>query len=705
MTVPSAAPPRLPQGPFIIPADFNTDRERVFAAPGDFALANRHVTLVVRKRDGWLVDFWRQEATPATSGALAGHSRIDGLWQLHPVLQSGGAQVSVTTGKVSHEGDSIRTETSVSLGAGRVRVITRYRLDEDAPRALITTRFEHLAGGRLAHLSLGDAVKWGNTDYFVDGARQKPTYSGKGHWVGRQGAGGDLMLRTGEPTPMGIGFRSYHNGLSGEVRTVYRTVSIEVGGSAEITRELSYGSIATPESIARTGVLKVTLRDEHGAGLASKLSLSGLLGTLTPHFGNSGGLSGAGRFVWSGTGDFSRRLAPGRYQVWATAGFERDAKSWQVDIRADQTTTLEAQLPRVVSTPGWVSADLHLHQAPSVDADISNAARVISVAAEGVELAGATDHYVVADLGPTIRELERSGRLTTRVLSMMGSEISTVGHLFGHFNLLPMEPGQNVNYTDTTPKQLFAEMRQVAPKGLIQVNHPRMDSIGYFARYRLDPATMRVPAQHQAEYSDDFDLLEVFNGLEMMSQPKLRKGLGDWLKLLGRGHRYAATGNSDSHGLFYLDPGLPRNFIRVPRSTSDTDDLSVTQEEVIDSLRRGRVVVTSGPMLEVSVDGHGPGDTVKLASKQAALRIRVQAAPWIDVTQIEVLLGPEGRRVRFIPVTERGKVVRYDQTIDLAVSASTFVVVLVTGTKALPHTHTPGTRPIAFSNPIWLEPG
>ncbi len=34
-------------------------RWRVFGKPGDYALENAAVTAVVRKRDGWLTDLWR----------------------------------------------------------------------------------------------------------------------------------------------------------------------------------------------------------------------------------------------------------------------------------------------------------------------------------------------------------------------------------------------------------------------------------------------------------------------------------------------------------------------------------------------------------------------------------------------------------------------------------------------------------------------
>lgn len=702
---PSAAPPS-PLKSYVIPADFQPDQMRVFAQPGDLAQTNGLVTLVVRKKDGWLIDFWHNKPTKATGGQLGGHTHMDGLWQLHPVLHDGKNQADVVASKVNIRGDSIETSATLGLGAARVEVKTSYRLEPDQPRIIITTKFTHLAGGRLTHLNLGDAVKWGNTDYFVDGKRQKATYSGKGKWVGRQGASGDMKLTTLEGKPMLIGFRSYHNGLSGEIRTAYRNVALNPGDSVLVQRGLRYDAIPidAPAPKKKPGQLKVKMRDEAGNPLAAKLSIQGIGLTKSPDFGNTGGIAGANRFVWSGTGDFQRTLPPGKYQVWATAGYEREAQNWKIEVKSGETLELSGDLPRAYATPGWLSADLHLHQAPSPDSDIGCNTRVVSVAAEGVDLAAATDHYTVADLGPSVEYLRREGLLATPVATLVGSEVSTVGNLFGHFNLFPMQAGDFVEYRDTTPKRMFAEMRKVAPKGLIQVNHPRMDQIGYWARYKLDPTSMQVPIQYQSEYSDDYDLLEVFNGLEMMSEPKLRKVLFDWIKLLGRGHRYTGTGNSDSHNLFFLDPGLPRNFIRVPSSKSDATDLTVPQSEIVESLRKGRVTVSSGPMLQVDVNGKGPGETVQAVDGKVPLHVKVLAASWISVDSVELLLGGSGRRVRWLSVKEKKAAVRFDQTILLDVPAKTFVVVLVKGTKALPNTYTPNIKPFAFSNPIWLEP-
>ncbi len=153
--------------------------------------------MIVRKSDGWLVDFWTNAPTPPTVPELGATTAIDGMWLFHPVLWDGRTRVNLTASSVRIAGDAIETESEVSLGAGKVRVVTDYRLDGDKPRVIVDSRVEHMKGGRLASVGLGDAVKWGNVDYFLQGVgRAPPRFFGHARWIGRKGACGDLVLTT-----------------------------------------------------------------------------------------------------------------------------------------------------------------------------------------------------------------------------------------------------------------------------------------------------------------------------------------------------------------------------------------------------------------------------------------------------------------------------------------------------------------------------
>jgi hypothetical protein len=700
-----AADPTAVAPALLTPSDI-AGRLRVFALPGDYKLENALVTAVVRKRDGFLTEFWPVRPRLPTSDQLGTESDIDGIWQIQPIVYtlSDNKPQPITIGRVATRADAIETEGVIDVAGVRYRALTHFRLDPRRAVLRITTSFSVDGGGPGGPIGLGDLVKWGNVPYVVEGiSPPRMTYRGPARWIGRRGAAGDLLLRRSDGERLFLDYSARFRGFQGAIHALYHRGPIPTGKPVSVTRELAYEPLPTPRP-AETGTtanLTLKVRDEAGAPLAAKLRID-RDGSTDPLFEDDGGLDGADRFAWTGNGELERELVPGRYKLLVTSGIERNAKSFTVNLRAGQRQALEARLTRAIATPGWISGDLHLHQAPSVDADISLPIRVISVAAEGVELAVATDHYVVTDLAPTVAFLRARGALSSKLLTVPGTEVSTVGRRFGHFNVFPLTPERNVVFDNTTPSELFADARRKSPGGVLQVNHPRWDEkLGYFTYVALDENTGEP---RRPGWDPNFDLLEVYNGDDAKELKDVKKVFLDWIHLLGRGHRYVATGSSDSHNLAFLDPGLPRTMIRHGIGTSDATDVDVSPASVLHALKAGRVTVTSGPILEATVNGRGPGETATGVGKRARLEVRVQAAPWVDVASLSVLLGGQGRLLHWVPVPRTGQPQRLRRIFDIPVESKTFVIVAAEGERPLPNASRDGTLPFAFTNPIWLEP-
>ncbi len=128
--------------------------------------------------------------------------------------------------------------------------------------------------------------------------------------------------------------------------------------------------------------------------------------------------------------------------------------------------------------------------------------------------------------------------------------------------------------------------------------------------------------------------------------------LEDWFQLLDHGLLITGMGNSDSHGTT-LEPGLPRNFIAV----SNDDPTRVDRAEVARNIKAMKVLPSTGPFVEVSLNGRGMGETVALAKGASAkLRVKVQTASWFGVSRIEVyqsgrIVGTPSRRRRSLTST------------------------------------------------------
>ena len=89
--------------------------------------------------------------------------------------------------------------------------------------------------------------------------------------------------------------------------------------------------------------------------------------------------------------------------------------------------------------------------------------------------------------------------------------------------------------------------------------------------------------------------------------------------------------------------------------------------------------------------------------RKVRLEVAVRAAPWIDVAQIEVLVGAKGKRSAFALVPRSNKVERLRRSFELEVTPPTFVIVVAEGARGLPNASRDYTLPYAFTNPIWLE--
>ena len=690
-----------PRAPGVTPARVTEPprAQRVFAKPGDLRLDNAEVTAVVRAKDGALVDFLRKGVVLPTSDVLGTTTDIDGLWDLVPLLSVDGKPLWRERTSVAALPNAVRA-TSVVRGQGVVATLNvDYALDPQRARlslsALVSSSAPLPPG-----FELGFAMRAGNTPYFVDRAGGPLSrFEGLAGWAGRRGAGGDLVLRAQSPALAAVRFLANDRGF---VPALRMQVPLRAPAQLELhaSFELAYEPLPPLAAEHFEAALSIRVHDERGRPLPSKLTLA-KDGQPQPLFPDLGGLDGADRFVWTGNGLIERRLAPGAYDLLLSAGPERDIHRERVVLEAGQSLERSVVLRRALATPGWISADLHLHQAPSPESDVSLEARLIAVAAEGVQFAAATDHYVVTDFAPTVAQMVKSGALSRPLVTVTGTEVSTVGNRFGHFNVFPIALDRNVEYEDTTPSRLFASARAASPSGFLQVNHPRHDpELGYFLAFDLDRQTgvARKPG-----YDAGYDGLEVFNGFHVQSADFTDGVLLDYLRVLGTGRHYVATGSSDSHQLAFLDPGLPRTWIAYG-AADDEGDATAPAERVLASLKAGRAVVSSGPLIEASVAGAGPGETAHHVGKRPQLKLRVRAAPWISTAWVTVLEGPSGNVLARVAIPKSERAVRLERTLRLEVAGPTFVVVTVRGDAPLPNTSRTDIVPFAFTNPIWLEP-
>jgi hypothetical protein len=447
-----------------------------------------------------------------------------------------------------------------------------------------------------------------------------------------------------------------------------------------------------------SGTLRWHVQDKAGGALPARIVVRGAGTTPDPSWGEDP-VDGAALDVLYTDRDGSIAIPPGRYHAIVNHGFEYTERESDLTVAAGQTATIDAELVRVVDTRGWISADLHVHAVPSPDAPTPLVERVRSLAASGVEVAVATDHNGVTDYGPAIRELGVDRWLA----SIVGDEITTRGVPLGHFNVFPLAPGSPpVAYEKIPPQSVMAAARAApvdvdggAGTKIVQLNHPRMGSIGYFELLHFDPRDVAGWRAHSPLAEMGFDAMEVFNGDHYAEIGEVRKVMQDWYALLDAGVRVTATGNSDSHRVSYHECGVPRNLVQVP----DDDPAHLDRGAFVDAIRAGHVVVSSGVLVRIDVGGHGPGDSVPAGP--VTVHVTADAPPWVDVTHVELVShgrvlhawdGPFAKGVR-----------RLDATFATTLGPGDWVIAVASGDQAMTFLPRKDATPFAFTNPVWAR--
>lgn len=420
---------------------------------------------------------------------------------------------------------------------------------------------------------------------------------------------------------------------------------------------------------------------------------------LTPRTGKLARIS-AQNNLYSLDGGAELALPPGSYHLLVARGLESTMEERHLKLASGAEERLTFDLRRVLP-PEVLSAEFHLHAAPSPDSTVSLAERVTTLACEGLGFAVATDHNRVTDYATASDKLATVSPSLFPALAI-GDEITSSGaRLWGHFNAYPLvvTPGApedtTIPYFNVPPRELFAGARR-AGAAIVQVNHPRMPpKIGYFNEAGFDAATGRAGP----DFAEDFDAVEAHNGIWLESPARVREGLRDLVGLARRGKKVAATGSSDSHKLVLEEPGYPRTFVLLDPKTAATEPL---EARVVAAIKQRHTVVSSGAFIDARLDGHLPGDVVTPRGKSMKLHVRVVAPAWVPVETVEIWL--DDGMTRSFPVTRAGDGVRFEADVAIPVDRDRTVTVWVEAKRPLPRVlHETDARAIAFTTPFYVD--
>lgn len=221
--------------------------------------------------------------------------------------------------------------------------------------------------------------------------------------------------------------------------------------------------------------------------------------------------------------------------------------------------------------------------------------------------------------------------------SQLGEDLHVVGLVPGHDEGVDGWAGRNLPWSDAThvARVGLAHDALSVPSESVGVLREHGALIGYAKAFR---GPVETPEQlvGAGDPSDDARMSVVDAALGLVdSFSSATASATAYRRLIGAGNRVAAVAGAQRLGPI----GRERTYARV--------DGPLTAESYAEAVRRGRTFATTGPFLELSVDGHGPGATLDLQpGGQVEVTARV-LGPRVETLRLltadgELAAGPPG---------------------------------------------------------------
>ena len=394
---------------------------------------------------------------------------------------------------------------------------------------------------------------------------------------------------------------------------------------------------------------------------------------------------------WSyASGNFRLRAPAGKIRISIRRGMEYLPIDEELELEAGRTLRRTFALKRWahMEQEGWHSGDTHIHMLDPPSA-------LFEMQAEDLRVG----HVLVLEhMGKTYSREHFRGELDPisdpRHLVYYNQEYRN--QTLGHVSLLslkklvePISTGglavpettvYRYSYLRPSRKGFPRHGREGWPDALVLDAMRETHRQGGLVNWaHLRPAQLEFPIDMVFGEIDTADIL---------THTRLPQTLKLWYHLLNCGFRLPATAGTDRIG-----PEEPVGHQRVYVKL----DGPLTYPGWMEGLRQGRSFVTNGPMVSLSVDGHGPGETLTL-SKRKVLRIEARARSLRPFERLEIVVN--GKVAAGVPSQDQGR--RAELGLDYPADRSLWIAARCMGGS--PEETSIWTHPLfAHANPVYVD--
>lgn len=298
------------------------------------------------------------------------------------------------------------------------------------------------------------------------------------------------------------------------------------------------------------------------------------------------------------------------------------------------TITLTLKRWTIPETFGkWWSGDLHVHM--NYTGNYRNTPRILREQAQAENLDFI--YNLIVNKEQRIPDIDyyippNGSKVEKDVMILQGQEYHS--SFWGHLGLLNLTDHylipDYVGYPYTALASIFPHNSQIADavhaqKGLVGYVHPFYD----FQLFPKQSATLTNALPIDAALGN-VDYYEVVGFAHHKASAAV------WYMLLNCGIRIPAGAGTDAMANYSSlrgPVGLNRVYVKAK------DDF--TSDHIIEQIKHGRSFVTNGALLDLKVNGSGPGDTIEIADKATTLDFQAFIRSSVAVDHLEVIWNGE----------------------------------------------------------------
>jgi hypothetical protein len=532
-------------------------------------------------------------------------------------------------------------------------------------------------------------------------------FRGKGRWFGEWRivdpaknpvVGAEIVLKQGEQV-YGTGRTDEKGRLHAWLPREKFDVTIKAVGRTTVESDLDLTRVpprkplnrfVQEEEMGQASRIVAEITDEKGGAIPCKVAFKGTGKTPSPNWGPPAAREAVVNLYYSVTGRFTVPINPGTYEAIITYGPEYELVRVPLTVGKGEQVPLRAKLRRAFHTPGWVSSDFHSHSSPSGDNTADQRGRVLNHICENIEFAPCTEHNRLDSYVPHLRALKAEHLLGTCTgIELTGNPLPLNHQNAFPLRMIPRTQDGGAPQPDLEPEvqiRRLAEWDDPKAERLVQQNHPDIGWLFFDKNgdgkpdggYQAGFPFMNVIEVHPIHEVLKMEPNVIGTGPKKGKRFRYNNTVFNWLQLLNQGHRIPGVVNTDAHYNFHGSGGL-RNYVRCDaKSPGEIDPL-----EIVRHAKKGHLVMSNGPFLDVKLNGAIPGDEVRLEKGSGTLEIRVYCPGWLDVDRIQVLQsGRPAQKFNFTrtdyPKLFREGALRFQHQIKLALERDEHIIVVAT---------------------------